>query len=267
MLMEQNKVVIITGTNNPEGIGAAIARTFAHNGYKLVLVYKKLEYAFDEQDTLKPGYNRYFKALANDGGQLTNELTSMNAGFIVIEDDITRGNAPQDIFSQAMSTFRRVDVLINNAAEFSEKDSLAEITAEELDKVYAVNTKASVLMSQEFVRNFKGENGRIIFFSTDAAQNMAGQIIYGATKAANESLTRSLAVELGPKNITVNCIAPGPTQTGWIGTELEKLVLPDIPTGRLTKPEDIAAVVLFLCSGKAGQITGQILKVSGGHNL
>lgn len=109
--------------------------------------------------------------------------------------------------------------------------------------------------------------GRIINISTDTAQTFATQISYGASKAAIEAYTRSIAIELGTDNITVNCIAPGPIQTGWIDSELEKQVLPSIPLGRVGYPEDIADCVVFLASKQARWITGQIIKVSGGHAL
>ena len=121
-------------------------------------------------------------------------------------------------------------------------------------------------MTREFIKHHS-DYGRIINISTDASQIFAGQITYGASKATLEALTRSIALEVAQYGITVNCVSPGPTQTGWIDDEFEKVVVPLIPMGKLIQPEDIAETVLFLASEQARMITGQVIKVSGGKAL
>jgi 3-oxoacyl-[acyl-carrier protein] reductase len=103
--------------------------------------------------------------------------------------------------------------------------------------------------------------------STDAAQTFAGQIAYGASKAAIEAFTRSVAIEVGPLGITVNTVAPGPVQTGWMTTEREEEERQLIPLKRVGQPEDIADVIVFLASDQTRWLTGQVIKVSGGHEI
>ena len=192
----------------------------------------------------------------------------MQADYMVLERDISKEEDVKDIYAKVLKQYGHVDILVNNAATDDETglDTIEQITQQVIDDTFAVNVRGSILMTKELICN-RGDYGRIINISTDAAQIFAGQITYGASKATMEALTRSIALEVAQYGMTVNCIAPGPTQTGWIDEEFEKIVVPLIPMGALIQPEDIAETILFLASQQARMITGQVIKVSGGKAL
>ena len=263
-----NRVAIITGANNPQGIGATTALALAREGAKVVLVYKKVHRPFDAAKTGANGVDRYYAANAGDAAAVERKLQELGADYLILERDISNEAAVRDIYEAVMGRYGRVDILVNNAATDDENgfDTIEKITQNVIDDTFAVNVRGSLMMTREFI-NHRGNYGRIINLSTDAAQIFAGQITYGASKATLEALTRSIALEVAQYGITVNCVAPGPTQTGWIDDEFEKVVVPLIPMGKLIQPEDIAETILFLTSEQAKMITGQVIKVSGGHAI
>lgn len=264
----KNRVALITGANNPQGIGATTALAFAREGAKVVLVYKKIFRPFDKNKTDKNGTDRYFEANAGNADIVESKLKEINADYIILESDISNEDDVKAIYSTVMERYARIDILVNNAAEgdMDGLDTIEKITPNVIDDTFAVNVRGSIMMTREMI-NHRGDYGRIINLSTDASQVFAGQITYGASKATLEALTRSIALEVAKYGITVNCVAPGPTQTGWIDEDLEKAVLPIIPMNQLIELEDIAETILFLASEQARMITGQVIKVSGGHAL
>ncbi|WP_413854596.1 SDR family NAD(P)-dependent oxidoreductase [Candidatus Ruminimicrobium bovinum] len=264
----KNRVVIITGANNPQGIGATTALAFAREEAKIVLVYKRIFRQFDKNKTDNNGADRYFKANAENADIVESKLKEMKADYLVLESDISNEEDVSKIYSKVMEQYGKIDVLVNNAADCDMDgfDTIEKITQKVVDDTFAVNVRGSILMIKEFIK-YRNNYGRIINISTDSAQIFAGQITYGASKSALEALTRSIALEVGKYGFTVNCVAPGPTQTGWIDEELEKTVVPLIPIGKLILPQDIAETILFLASEQAKMITGQVIKVSGGHAI
>ena len=263
-----DRVAIITGANNPQGIGATTALALAREGAKVVLVNKKVQRPFDPNKTGTNGVDRSYAANAGDAAAVERKLQALGADYLILDSDISDEAAVKAIYQTVMERYGRVDILVNNAATDDENgfDTIEKLTQQVIDDTFAVNVRGSLMMTREFVRH-RGDYGRIINFSTDAAQVFAGQITYGASKATLEALTRSIALEVAQYGITVNCVAPGPTQTGWIDAEFEKVVVPLIPMGKLIQPEDIAETILFLASQQARMLTGQVIKVSGGHAL
>ena len=201
--------------------------------------------------TDKNGADRYFQANAGDASIVESKLQEMNADYLIIESDISNEDAVKNIYAAVLERYGRVDILVNNAADgdMDGLDTIEKITQDVIDDTFAVNVRGSILMTSHFIKN-RGNYGRIINISTDASQVFAGQITYGASKATLEALTRSIALEVAKYGITVNAE-----------------VIPIIPMGKLIQPQDISETILFLASEQARMLTGQVIKVSGGHAL
>jgi 3-oxoacyl-[acyl-carrier protein] reductase len=259
----KDKVVLVTGANH--GIGAATARAFSAEGAAVAIHFLEAAPA----DQVDVGFRILHKIEGRPAAdELVNDIQERGGRAVAVAGDLSDAATIPALFDRVEQAYGRVDVLVNNAAHCEDPDTIFTTSAGSIDRTFAVSTRATVLMVAEFVRRFKrreGHWGRIINLSTDAAQSFAGQISYGASKAAVEAFTRSIAREVGPLGITVNTVAPGPVQTGYITAELEEELLPSIPLRRIGQPEDIAAVIVFLASDQARWVTGQVIKVSGGH--
>lgn len=273
------RTALVTGVNNPEGIGAAIAQSFAKKGLGVVLCGRPVA---DRRpcDDLPPGRDRYAALQTVRVAVTQRRVAQLGAPVHAVEADLADPEVVPALFDEAEEHLGPVDVVVHSAAHSAAdsfgawdaaqgKTEAAEpVTAESHDRHFAVNTRAGALLIREFARRFRRqelEAGRVIVVSTDAAAGHAGRVSYGASKAALESYCRAAAWELGPEGITVNAVAPGPVQTGWIDPDLERDLVRRLPTRRLGRPEDVAEACLFLASPEAAWITGQVLRVNGGN--
>jgi 3-oxoacyl-[acyl-carrier protein] reductase len=288
----KGKVVLITGANNPYGIGAGVARAFAAQGSKLFLHYFRLTDDIAQQQETEesgpPGSRFYRSQLAKSAGQVVAEIRKTGVDAHAWEGDLSDASIVPQLFEQAERLLGPVEVLVNNAAyweadtfvppcsELNNKlvelwtDRPATINAGVFDRIFAVNTRAAALTMAEFAYRHIARGaqwGRIVNVSTAGAERFPSEVTYGASKYALESYTRSAASELGKFGINVNVVSLGPVQTGWITQELERELLPAIPLGRVGKPHDVADVVVFLASHQARWVTGQKIYVGGGHGM
>lgn len=177
----------------------------------------------------------------------------------------------QKLIDEAYSTFGTVDVLINNAG-ITKDNLLPLMTEEEFDRVIDINLKGTFNSCRHIAkRMMKQRQGRIINISSvSGLAGNPGQVNYSASKAGIIGMTKSMARELGKKNILVNAIAPGfikTEMTDKIPEEIKAEMMKNIPLQRLGKPEDIADCVEFLISDKASYITGQVISVNGGFYM
>ena len=284
----QDKVVLITGANNPSGIGAAAARAFAVQGASLFLHTFHQPYESDEVPSV-PGEALY-NSLQNSPVNIARELRATGARVEDMEADLADARNVPLIFDRAESAFGRVDVLINNAANCLQDtfiprsrlnaDSRAvdgfpvtTISAELHDRHFAVISRATALMMAEFARRKIERNdgwGRIINMSSLAAKTggITAGTAYSTSKGAVIAFTFSLAAELAAFGVTVNGIAPAYVRTPMVTEQLSEAqraeVIAKIPVRRFCEPEEVAHVVLFLADEMAGFITGEIIDQNGG---
>jgi 3-oxoacyl-[acyl-carrier protein] reductase len=288
-----DKIVIVTGGNNPFGIGAAIARAFASHGARLFIHYFRPEIDFSDVKQSdchlpEPGLGFFFEQQQKTADEVVASIRDSGGKAESWEGDLRYPQNVHGLFEQAQMAFGQVDILVNNAAEYLAdtflppealgKDPalwvdgppIATINAESHDRHFEVNARAVAMLMSTFARGIierKTQWGRIINISADCAWGCPREISYRASKYALESYSRSAAAELGPYGITVNVVSPGPVQSGYINAEIEQALIPDIPLRRVGRPEDIANTVIFFASDQAGWITGQVIFVHGGHRM
>lgn len=236
------KRALVTGASR--GIGAAIAIALAEKGADVAITYA---------------------SSAERAATVVRSIESRGSKGVAIQADSGDPAAVTRSVEKAVQALGGLDILVNNAAIATYKP-VAEFTVEEIDALFAVNARSPILASQAAMPHLTG-GGRIITIGSAGAERIVGpSTVYSMTKSALQSFTRGLARELGPRDITVNLIQPGSTNTemnpaeGEFGDFQRSL----IPLGRYGEPEDVAAAVTFLASGAARQITGTILTVDGG---
>jgi 3-oxoacyl-[acyl-carrier protein] reductase len=246
----KDQIAVVTGGSR--GIGKAIVEALAREGAKVAFVYKGSEEAAKKLEA----------SVAAAGGIAK-----------AYQADVSDPTAAERIIEAVLADWGRVDILVNNAGVIRDKLFL-QMEADDWNTVLATNLGGAFAFCKAVAKPmaFKQRSGRIINVSSIAAEHVnTGQANYAASKGALNSLTRVLAVELGRRNVLVNAVAPGFIETdmsqavrNMAGEDnLKKL----IPVRRLGKPEDIAAVVVFLAGPGAAYITGQVIRVDGGLSL
>ncbi|MGH8653422.1 MAG: SDR family NAD(P)-dependent oxidoreductase [Gammaproteobacteria bacterium] len=239
------RVAIVTGASR--GMGAAIAKRLATEGASVIVNYSGSE----------ARANEVARNIISDGGKAKALRANMRDPAAI-----------KRLFDETLETFGRLDILVNNAGTFAPK-SLDESTEKDFDETFDLNVRAVFLSAREAARRMN-EGGRIINIGSINGDRMPyiGGGLYGASKAAVAGLTRGWARDLGPRGITVNCVQPGPIDTDMNPADGESASFQKQMTalGRYGKAEEVAALVAFIASPDAANVTGACLNVDGGTN-
>ena len=243
----EDKVAIVTGAS--KGIGTSIARQLASEGAAVVV-----NYASSKEDA-----DRVVAEIRRNGGKA-----------VAVQANVGKQAEVERLFAETKKAFGRLDILVNNAGIY-EFSPLEGVTEDHFRKQFDVNVLGPLLASREAVKHFGADGGSIINISSSASTlTPANSSVYSATKAALDAITRTLAKELGPRNIRVNAINPGMVDTegvraaGFDESDFRKEIEARTPPGRIGQTQDIAPAAVFLASGDAGWITGETLLVAGG---
>ena len=244
----KNKVAVVTGA--AKGIGAGIAKAFAKEGAKVVVHYA----------SSKIEAEKVVKFITDNGGTA-----------ISVQGDISKEADVNRLFEETKKAFGTLDILVNNAVAQGFAP-IEQVSTEIFQNAFNVNVLGPILSIQEALKLFSNNGGNIINISSGASKMpLPMASLYSATKAALDAITIALSKELGAKNIRINSILPGATDTEGAssvgvtkGSEYEKMFIEKTPLGRRGQPEDIAKAAVFLASDDAAWITGEQISVSGG---
>lgn len=241
----QNKVAIVTGASR--GIGAGIARALAAAGASVVVNYASNRAAADA---------------------VVRDIIGAGGRAIAVQADMSKSIDVRRLFADTKAAYGRLDVLVNNAGVYN-FGSIESITEAGFRQDFDLNVLGPILATQEALGLFTDDGGSIINISSIVSANPLPQtLVYSATKAALDVATKVLAKELGAKNIRVNSILPGITDTpgnaAGLEGEMGKVMLAATPLGRFGRVEDIGKVAVFLSSPESVWITGETIRVSGG---
>ncbi|CAN5571628.1 SDR family oxidoreductase [soil metagenome] len=244
----------MTGASRRIAIGAAVARRLVADGASVVV------HSWSAHDS-----EQSWGADAGGAEALVDELRSQGGEVEHVPADFADPDAPVRVVDTARRAYGHLDVVVSNHAR-SSGQALEELTAEELDLSYAVNTRATLLLVKAFAAQHDGRpGGRVVLFTSGQYHGaMPTELPYIASKGALHQLTPSLAAHLMPRGITVNCIDPGPNHTGWADDETLAAVVARNPGGRWSSPLDTARLVAWLVSDEADWITGQVIASDGG---
>jgi 3-oxoacyl-[acyl-carrier protein] reductase len=242
----QGKVALVTGAS--KGIGAQIAKELASRGAAVAVNYSGSKAAAE-------------KVVA--------EINAAGGKAIIVQASVADAKAIAPMVEKVAAQLGPIDILVNNAGIY-EFGPLEQITPEHFHKQFDINVLGLLLTTKAAVEKFNPAGGSIINIGSVVASGFANAAVYSATKGAVNTITGSLAKELGPKKIRVNALNPGMVETegthsaGFIGSEFQKHAEAVTPLGRIGQPQDVATAAAFLASADSGWINGQTIYAAGG---
>lgn len=254
----EGKNILVTGVSRSMGIGASIVKTLAMAGANVIVHgYSNYDNELQYPDADQEFANHIQKELADKGYNIT----------LLESSDLMEKEIPEEVIEMASNKFGYIDGLVLNHA-YSTSAPIGEWTAEHIDAHMNINVRAAMLMIQSFSKQLpKDKSGVITLFTSGQYLGpMVKEIAYAVSKEAIIGLCKQTAVVLASQNIRVNCINPGPTDTGYAEGDVYEGVAKMFPSGRWGKPEDAARLVHFLHSDYACWITGEIIASEGGFN-
>lgn len=247
------RVALVTGVSRGVGIGAAVARMLAADGHRLLLT------GLPDYDAAQP--------YGGDPQGVPTLLAELGGRADHVTADLLTPDAPAALVAEAVRRHGRLDTVVAVHA-YSTHTPFGSLDATEIDRHLLVNVRATLLLAEAFAAAHTcGDGGRLVLFSSGQRLGpMPGELAYAVSKAAVENLTAQLSPLLMPRGITVNCVNPGPTDTGYAPPDLHAAVARRFPGGAWGSPQDAARLVRFLCSPEAGWLTGQVIDSEGGFD-